>query len=514
VRPDTYREINNFYTATIYEKGAEVVRMLKTMLGAKRFRAGMDLYFARHDGEAATVEQFVRCFSDVSDLDMPQFMRWYSQAGTPEVVVNGQWDASKKTYRLDVAQSVPPTPGQPMKEPMLIPLAIGLVGSEGSDLPLTLADGSSIPRGVLTLSKPAEVFEFSGVAERPRLSLNRNFSAPINLVANLSPRDLSFLAAHDSDPFNRWQALQTLATTILVNNVAAVRQGANSAPSDGLVDALTEILADARLEPALIAQAMTLPAEADIAREIGRDIDPDAIFAARKQLRAAIAQRLGPTLADTYERMISQQPYRPDAVSAGRRSLKNVCLDLLAATGKPDAIERAARQYQAANNMTDRMAALHTLSLYDTTQRTQAIEDFYQRYADDPLILDKWFSLQAAIPEAATLERVRALTTHPAFSFANPNRVRALIGSFAQGNPTQFNRADGKGYDFIAENVLALDAKNPQVAARLLSAFKSWRGLEPIRRAAAEAALRHIAAASGVSRDVSDIIQRTLAEPD
>jgi aminopeptidase N len=513
VRPDTYREINNFYTATIYEKGAEVVRMLKTLLGQKQFRAGLDLYFSRHDGEAATVEQFVRCFADVSDLDMPHFMRWYSQAGTPEVVVNGLWDADKKTYRLDVAQSVPPTPGQPVKEPMLIPLTIGLVGADGDDLPLTLTDGASIARGMLTLRKSAEVFEFSGIGEQPRLSLNRNFSAPIKLVANLSPGDLSFLAAHDSDPFNRWQALQTLATTILVNNVAALRSGAGNVAGGDLLDALAEILSDARLEPALIAQAMTLPTEADIAREIGRDIDPDAIFTVRKQMRAAVARKLGPTLSDTYERMADRRPYRPDPVSAGRRSLKNVCLDLLAASGEPDAIELAARQYAAADNMTDRMAALHTLSLHDTPERTRAIDDFYQRHADDPLILDKWFALQAGIPEPATLERVRSLTAHPKFSFGNPNRVRALIGSFAQGNPTQFNRADGAGYAFIAQNVLALDAKNPQVAARLLSAFKSWGSLEPARRSAAEAALRRVAEMPNVSRDVSDIVQRTLADP-
>jgi aminopeptidase N len=513
VRPELYHEINNFYTATIYEKGAEVVRMLKVLIGPEKFRAGMDLYFSRHDGHAATVEQFIQCFADAAGADLTAFMRWYSQAGTPEVAVNGTWDADKKTYRLEVAQKVPATPGQPHKEPMVIPLALGLVGANGGDLPLMLASGKSVDRGVLPLTKSAETFVFTGIGEQPVPSLNRGFSAPIKLVADIPADDLRFLAARDSDPFNRWQAVQTLATGILVDHVAAQRSGGTPSSSDDLIDALAAILADDRLAPAFVAQAMTLPGEADIAREIGLDIDPDAIFNARAGLRSAVGRRLGSTLSEIYAHMADERPYRPDAASAGRRALKNVSLDLLAADGKSDSIERAAGQYEAANNMTDRMAALATLSLHDVPQRSGAIEDFYRRYAGDPLIIDKWFALQAGIPEPATLDRVRALTHHAAFSLSNPNRVRALVGAFAQGNPTQFNRADGEGYDFVVENVLLLDAKNAQVAARLLSAFKSWRVLESARRALAEAALRRVAAVSTLSRDVTDIIQRTLAEP-
>jgi aminopeptidase N len=257
---------------------------------------------------------------------------------------------------------------------------------------------------------------------------------------------------------------------------------------------------------------MTPPSEADIAREIGRDVDPDAIFAARRKLRSAIGERHGPALADTYARMVSNEPYRPDAAGAGRRALKNVCLDLLAATGRADAISRAQSQYETADNMTDRMAALETLAQHAVVERTQALEDFYRRYADDPLIIDKWLALQAAIPEPATLDRVRALTKHPAFSMSNPNRVRSLIGSFAQVNHTQFNRADGAGFDFVADIVLALDPKNPQVAARIMGAFRSWRALEAGRRTRAQATLRRVAAASSLSRDVADIVARTLAE--
>jgi aminopeptidase N len=276
--------------------------------------------------------------------------------------------------------------------------------------------------------------------------------------------------------------------------------------------ALDAILADAALEPAFIALTLTPPSEADIAREIGRDVDPEAIFAARRHLRAVIGGRLGAALAHTYRRMITPGPYRPDAESAGRRALKNVCLGFLAATEESQAIALAFAQYQDADNMTDRMAALETLALYDRPERAQALEDFYARYADDPLIIDKWLALQAAVPEPATLDRVRALTSHPAFSMANPNRVRALIGSFAQVNHTQFNRDDGAGYDFVADVVLTLDPKNPQVAARLMGAFRSWRALEARRRARAEAALRRVAAVPTLSRDVGDIVARTLAE--
>ncbi|MGA9948911.1 MAG: aminopeptidase N, partial [Xanthobacteraceae bacterium] len=480
VRPEVYHEINNFYTSTVYEKGSEVVRMIRTLLGRGTFRKGMDLYFTRHDGHAATVEQFVQCFADVSGRDMTQFMRWYSQAGTPDIKVAPHFDPRAQTYRLDITQTIPPTPGQPDKEPMVIPLAFGLVGKTGSDMPLTL-DGKPFARGVIELTKPSQSFVFSGVIERPIPSLNRGFSAPIKLGLPIEAEDLRFLAAHDSDSFNRWQAVQSLAMTLLKAHVAALRAGTPLRDDDGLMAALGAVLRDTTLEPAFVALMLLPPTDADIAREIGSDVDPDAVFTARRKLRAAIGERHGEALAQTYQQMISSGPYRPDAQSAGRRSLKNICLDLLAMTERDDAIARAFAQYRDADNMTDRMAALDTLSQHDRPERKQAVEDFYKRYADDPLIIDKWLSLQAAIPEAATLDRVKALTEHPAFSVANPNRVRALIGSFAQVNHTQFNRADGKGFDFVADFVLALDPKNPQVAARLMGAFRSWRALEAKR---------------------------------
>jgi aminopeptidase N len=511
VRPEQYKEINNFYTTTIYEKGAEVVRMIKTMIGAKNFRAGMDLYFARHDGEAATVEQFVACFAQASGTDMTQFMRWYAQAGTPQVSLRSRYNAPAQTLSLDIKQTLEPTPGQPVKEPMVIPLALGLAGPDGADLPLRLIDGTTPKDGVLVLAQPAETFVFTGIAARPVLSINRGFSAPIKLTTDLSSDDLAFLAAHDRDPFNRWQAIQTIALSLLTENVSALRAGKPVGGAGKLIAALGEVLGDDSVEPAFIALALSVPAEADIARELGKDIDPDAVYRARAALRAAIAAQLETKLGETYRRMTDTGPYSPNAKSAGRRALRNVALDLLAATGSPSAIARAQQQYQTADNMTDRIAALGTLALHNVPERERALADFYARYADDALILDKWFALQATIPEAGALARVRALTAHPAFSMSNPNRVRAVIGAFAHGNAREFNRADGEGYAFVADNVLALDPKNPQIAARLATAFRTWRTLEPGRQTKAQAALARIRSAPSLSRDVSDIVERALA---
>jgi aminopeptidase N len=484
--------------------------MVQTLIGRENFRAGMDLYFVRHDGEAATVEQFIKCFADASRRDLTQFMRWYSQAGTPEVTTRGHYDATRRTFTLSCTQIVPPTPGQPIKQPMVVPLSLGLVGKGGRDLPLKLSADGAISDTVVVLADAAATFEFIDVDERPVLSINRGFSAPIKLVNGLSADDLAFLAAHDSDPFNRWQAVQTISMRLLVDNVAALRAGRTMRIDDQLIGALASIISDAVLEPAFIALALIPPGEGDIAREIGHDIDPDLIFQARSAFRGALGERLRAPLTTVYGQMHVPGGYSPDATSAGRRALRNVAADLLAATGQPADIARASRQYETADNMTDRMAALGTLCLHDTPKRLQALDNFYARYESDALVVDKWFSLQATIPRPETLEKVRNLTTHPAFSFANPNRIRALIGAFAQGNATQFNRVDGAGYNFIADTVLALDPKNPQVSARLATAFRTWRTLEPGRRAKAEAALARVKSNTGISRDLADIVERAL----
>ncbi|MGZ5828206.1 MAG: aminopeptidase N [Xanthobacteraceae bacterium] len=510
VRPETYREINNFYTPTVYEKGAEVIRVLKTLLGAPLFRKGMDLYFERHDGTASTVEEFVRCFADASGMKLDQFMLWYRQAGTPDVRATAAYDSAAHTLTLDISQTVPPTPGQPEKSPMVIPLQLGLVSATGDDLPLTATE-EILQDNRIVLTKARERFVFGGVSAEPAVSLNRGFSAPVRLTLNQTHEELALLAARDNDPFNRWQALQSIATELLIANVSAHRRGETLRQPDELIAAFRNVLNSPSLEPAFSTLAIGLPSEGDIARDIGTDIDHDAIFTARVEARRAIGKALDAELTPIYQGLSSRAPYSPDAASAGRRSLRNACIDLLASNGAPEKIELAAQQFRDADNMTDRLAALSILALHDVPAREQAFEQFYDRFKGDALVLDKWFILQAGIPESATLARVRKLLEHPAFSLSNPNRVRSLIGTFA-ANLTQFNRADGAGYDFLAEIVQTLDPKNPQVAARLMTAFRTWRALESKRRALAERALRRVANTAGLSRDVADIAERSLAD--
>jgi aminopeptidase N len=521
VRPEIYHEINNFYTATVYEKGAEVIRLLKTLIGPEAFRAGMDLYFDRHDGHAATVEDFVACFAETSGRDLGAFMRWYSQAGTPVLTARTSYDAAAATFTLDLSQATPPTPGQPDKQPVVIPIALGLVSPDGSDLKLVTGgeDGASdaeLSRGVFELTTAARRLTFHRVGRRPTPSLLRSFSAPVRLEADLADGDLEILLKHDSDSFNRWQAGQTYGMRVLLTSIRSIRSGAGPVPNDAFARAFGSLLAGGGpdgvpADPAFTALSLALPSEGDLAREIARDVDPDAIYTARESLRASLGSSLSAGLERIYRAVAGNAPYSPDAASAGRRSLRNAMLGLIAAGNPARGAALAAAQLGSADNMTDKIAALGVLSDIPGAAREAAIDAFYAEYADDPLVIDKWLAIQATIPEPATLDRVRGLMQHEAFSMANPNRIRALIGAFAGGNPTQFNRPDGAGYAFIADIVLTLDPRNPQVAARLLAAFKSWRTLEPVRRAAAEAALGRVAAGPSLSNDVRDIVTRSLA---
>jgi aminopeptidase N len=508
VRPTQYREINNFYTATVYEKGAEIVRMLKTLIGDADFRRGMDLYFERCDGTAATVEDLLKAFADVTGRDLSHFARWYAQAGTPRVTINGEYDAAAKTYRLDFAQATPPTPGQPEKEAVVIPVALGLVPREGG---VIAPDCNRVDAGgIFVLDRASDSITFTNVAAAPVASVFRAFSAPVNISLDLGDDELLSLLRHDADPFNRWQSAQTVATRVLVRSAKSGH--ADSEAVQNLASALLSFLdRDAVRDPAFAAQVLSLPSESEIAQEIGEDVDPDGIYRARKGTRAAIGRRLGPSLERLRESFASREAYSPDAESAGRRSLRNVALDLIAA-GDPGTGERlAVEQLQGATNMTDRLAGLAVLTSIPGDMREQAINEFAERYRDDALILDKWLSLQAMIPEPGTLDRVQRLMAHPAFSLTNPNRARALVGSFALNNPTQFHRRDGAGYNFLADVVLTLDPTNPQVAARLLTAFGTWKTMESKRRAQAEAALQRIAGKPNLSPDVGDIAQRSLA---
>jgi aminopeptidase N len=510
VRPSTYREINNFYTATVYEKGAELIRMLKTLVGPDAFKAGMDLYLERCDGTAATVEDFLTCFAEASGKDLAHFSLWYRQSGTPSVAVRSHYDAQARTLRLDFAQSTPPTPGQPEKSPVVIPIRLGLVGRSGAALDLTPADHEPLPDGLYVLDRTADSITFRDVPEIPVPSLLRGFSAPVRLEQELTSDDLLALFRHDEDPFNRWQASQSYAMRLMVRAVDALRSQTTPDLDPAFAQALGELLANSE-DHAFAAQVMALPSEADVARELGRDIDPDAILAARKTLRAHVGIAISTELARAYDSLSSDEPYAPSAKAAGRRALRNSTLDLLAAGDPGRGVALAQAQLASADNMTDQIAALGVLAQHPGPAREAAFEAFGERFSSDPLVLDKWFGLQASIAETGTLDRVRGLMRHPAFSLLNPNRARALVGAFAMANLSQFHRADGAGYAFLADIVLQLDTANPQLAARLLGAFRTWRSLEPVRRGSAETELRRIASRKGLSTDVSDIVTRSLA---
>jgi aminopeptidase N len=507
VRPESYREINNFYTATVYEKGAEVVRMLKSLIGEDSFRRSMDLYFGRHDGQAATIEQFIACFAETSGRRLDQFRLWYSQAGTPKVRAETSWNQDTGTFTLQLEQSVPPTPGQDTKEPMVIPLAYRLFGSNGAAL---MSQDPADDGELIVLSEARSRVTWTGLEQRPVLSLNRGFSAAINLQSDLTDADRLFLARHDDDPFNRWQVLQTATTEALIKTVEAIRAGATAPDCTQEVEAFAAALANAAIDPALLAQLLTLPSEGDLARDIAKNVDPDAIYGARLSLKRAILEAMEDDLRARYDAVSSPVPYIPDAEGAGRRALKTVLLDLLTARRDENSAHLAYAQFTSADNQTDRIGALAVLSQIPSKLREEALDSFAARFAGDGLVLDKWFALQASIPEPGTLERVQRLMQHPDFSLSNPNRVRSLIGGFAAGNPTQFTRPDGQGFAFLADNVVQLDRMNPQVAARLLGAFRTWRALESVRRAEAEKALRRIAESGSLSADVNDLVSRAL----
>ncbi|MDQ0319630.1 aminopeptidase N [Pararhizobium capsulatum DSM 1112] len=510
VRPTKYREINNFYTTTVYEKGSEVTRMIATLLGADLFKKGMDLYFVRHDGQAVTIEDFVRCFEDASGRNLTQFALWYHQAGTPLVSVSVEYDTAKQSLTMALEQMVPATPGQPDKEPMHIPLRFGLLLPNGSEATATSVAGGEVTGDVLHLVERKQTVVFEGISSRPVVSFNRGFSTPINLHFEQSATDRAHIARHESDLFARWQALNDLATPNLVAATESARKGEPASVDPSQVETLLAAAADETLEPAFRAQVLALPSEADIAREIGSNNDPDAIHSGRQQVMTAIAKAGRDVFARLVENMAVSGSFSPDAASAGRRALRNSALSYLVYA--ENQAERAIKAFRDANNMTDLSQALTILAhrFPHDVSTTEALDEFKIRFEDNALVIDKWFGIQATIPGDGALQRVKALMDDPLFNASNPNRVRSLLGTYAFANPTGFNRPDGEGYRFLAKNILAMDPKNPQLAARILTSMRSWRSLESQRADHARNALRDIAGASKLSADVSDIVERML----
>jgi aminopeptidase N len=508
-RPDHYREINNFYTATVYEKGAEIVRMLATLLGEAGFRKGMDLYFERHDGEATTIEAFLAAFEDANDVDLKHFGQWYLQAGTPTVTVSDHYDAEAKAYSLTISQKVDPTPGQPDKQPMVLPIKFGLIGPNGSPMNWSKLTGGEIRDDMIVLDSERVTLRFEGVPSKPVPSLFRQFSAPVRIESSATQEDQLFLARHDGDPFNRWQALQDVAMALMVNAVAGTPWP--DAKAEALALALEETVRSDTLDPAFKANALALPGETLVARTIGANVDPDKIHEVRNALVASVAARIGHTLEATYRASASDEPYSPDFRQAGRRSLRNAALGLLVLGQTPVGPELARQQYEQATNMTDRFTALVAVVSAWTPDAMALLGDFRTLYTADPLVFDKWLALNAMAPDAGVLERLKALLADPAFPKNNPNRLRALMGTFGMNNPTQFARADGEGFRFVTSFVADVDTRNPQVAARVLTAFRVWQSFEPKRREAAESALKSLQESAELSRNTADILNRTLA---
>ena len=492
VRPQSYMEIRNFYTMTVYEKGAEVVRMQHTLLGPDLFRKGMDLYFERHDGQAVTTDDFVAAMQDASGIELTQFKRWYDQAGTPVLDISGEYDEAAKRYTLTVKQSCPPTPGQPEKLPFHIPFAVGLVGPDGTDFASRL----------VSLKAAEEVIVFEDIPAKPVPSILRGFSAPVIARVPYTEAELAHLMAHDSDAFNRWEAGQRLATGLLLG-------GTKAAPRS-FIDAWARVLKDAAQDPAFASEALGLPSETTLAEQMDV-VDPDALHAARNGLRRQLAGALREALLATYRSMTIDAPYSPDSASAGKRSLKNLCLGVLMELDDAEVRALCVKQFETADNMTDAMAALTLLANTDCPERAQALDSFHARWKDEPLVVDKWLAVQATARLPGTLAEVKRLTAHPAFDIKNPNKIYSLIRAFVAANHVRFHAADGGGYAFAADQVIAIDTLNPQVAARVARCFDRWKKFDAGRQAHAKAALERVLGTDGLSRDVAEIVGKALA---
>jgi len=516
VRPDSFIEISNFYTLTVYEKGSEVVRMIHTLLGAEGFRKGTDLYFERHDGQAVTCDDFVKAMEDANGVDLTQFKRWYSQAGTPRLAVEESYDAAAQSYTLTFRQSCPPTPGQKDKQPFVIPVEMGLLDHLGNPLPLRLA-GEEHAHGsnrVLQVTEAEQSFTFVGLAEKPLPSLLRGFSAPVKLSFPYDRDQLMFLMQYDEDGFNRWEAGQQLSVQVLQELIGQHQRGEQLVLDERLIAAFHTLLQDNALDQAMVAEMLSLPSEAYLT-ELSEVADVEAIHAAREFARKRIAEALREPLWQRYQanREASRKtPYLAEAEHIARRSLQNIALSYLMLVGGDEVLAACLEQYEACDNMTERLTALAVLvnSPYDD-EKAKGLEMFADYFKDNPLVMDQWFSVQAGCTLPGGLERVQALMGHPAFTLKNPNKIRALIGAFANQNLVNFHRADGAGYRFLADQVITLNALNPQIASRLLAPLTRWRKYAPARQALMRAELERILASGELSSDVYEVVSKSLA---
>ena len=512
VQPDQYIAIDNFYTATIYQKGAEVIRMMHTLIGSQAFRRGMDLYFERHDNQAVTIDDFAQAMQDASGVDLSGFKRWYHQAGTPEMSVSDAYDPASRRYTLTLRQHTPPTPGQPDKQPLVIPVAMGLLGQDGRELPTRLEGDRAAVTGtrLLLVTQSEQNFHFTDVPAPPVPSLLRGFSAPVKL-SGVSRDRLRFLAAHDSDPFVRWESGQQYAAGLLLEMATGWANGATPAVEPGLIAAMAATLAQGEADPAFAAEALSLPGEAFLADQMPV-ADFDAIHAVRNLTRATIGGALAARFRATYETLADPGDYRIDGASIGRRALRNACLAYLVAANEPGAIALAKAQFDAGRNMTDVLAALSVLNGVDCPERADALDAFYTAWRADDLVLDKWFAIQATSPLADTLAAVRGLAAHADFDWKNPNRVRALIGGFSAGNQVRFHAASGAGYRFLAEAVKQLDPANGQIAARLVQPLGQWRRVDPARQTLMREALADVLALPGLSKGTFEMVSKSLGQ--
>ena len=507
VRPSSYMKIDNFYTATIYEKGAEVIRMLKTLIGAEAFRQGMDLYFERWDGHATTVEEFIRCFAETSGQDLTDFFAWYEQAGTPKVSLAHRYDAEARTLTLELSQTTPPTPGQSDKRPLPVPVIVGLLDTEGRTLAFE-RDGQAVDETLIVLDGAAKTVILTGVDAAPVVSALRGFSSPVTLRTDARPSDRYVQLAGDPDLFNRWESGQELARALII----ARAQGApDEVGEERFAEALGRALADQASDPAFKALLLSLPSESDLALAL-QPADPAAIHAAREALRTRLALHLTDDLKRLHIGLQELGEFSPDAVSAGRRALRNAALDLMAANPRAEIGELADGHYRAAANMTDAIGGLSALMLVGGELYESALADFFDRWKSEPLVIDKWFALQARDPDESALGRVMGLTAHPAFDQKNPNRLRALVSTFANFNPARFHDPSGAGYRFLADQILAVDGFNPMTAARLVEPLGGWRRYKPELSALMKAQLARIAATEGLSKNVYELASKALAD--